>query len=183
MKTPPYLEETSLPGLMIFYPHQAQDDRGWFRKIYQMDFLKNNGWDFSFMETYCHKTKKGVIRGLDFSLSPDDKKMIYCVQGEAMAVFVSLANGEHQGKRKTIELSGDDPKIVLLSNGFCSSAFAKTDIIMVNSSCLAYQPNINFKINPYDPDLAIEWPAHISTPPPIQGYVSFAQAKKLIEET
>jgi dTDP-4-dehydrorhamnose 3,5-epimerase len=182
MKTPPFIEQTALPGLMIFHPHQAQDDRGWFRKIYQMDFLKNNGWSFSAEETYCHKTKSGIIRGLDFSLSPKDKKMIYCVQGKALAVFVCLKEGAYQGKYLAIELSDENPKVILVSNGFCTSAMAKTDIIMVNSSSLPYQPKINFKINPYDPDLDIKWPPHTPTLPPIHGYISFAKAVELINQ-
>ncbi|MDR1911874.1 MAG: dTDP-4-dehydrorhamnose 3,5-epimerase family protein, partial [Helicobacteraceae bacterium] len=157
--TPPYIEQTKLPGLAIFYPHKAQDDRGWFRKIYQADFLEKSGWDFRAAETYCHKTKKGVIRGLDFSLLPNEKKMIYCLDGKCQCVYVCVKQGAYQGKFVSIELNGDDPKIILVSSGFCTAALAKTDIIMVNSNSIPYRSEINFKIDPYDQELSIPWSA------------------------
>jgi dTDP-4-dehydrorhamnose 3,5-epimerase len=173
----PHIQNTSLDGLRLFYPHSISDDRGWFVKTYDKGFLKKNRWDFIPKEQYIHKTKAGVIRGLDFSISKEDSKMIFVVEGEGEAVFVDLRlDSSTLGKYEKILLSSNDKKLVLVPNGFATSIFALEDTIMCNQNSMLYDPKLDFKINPYDQDLSIQWPEHEASPPPTNGYISFEDA-------
>jgi len=137
------------------------DDRGSFREWFKhSEIMAATGIDFSVAQANLSQSKRGVVRGIHYSLAPEGQaKWVTCVTGAIKDVIVDIRpHSETFGKYVAVDLIGGSGEVVLISaglgHGFVSLENGSYVAYLVSSP---FSPNHEFEINPLDPDIGIEW--------------------------
>ena len=137
------------------------DERGSFREWFKSaDILTTTGLDFSVAQANLSESKRGVTRGLHYSLAPmGQAKWVTCVTGAIKDVIVDIRpSSPTYGKYVAVDLVGGGGQVVLigvgLGHGFVSVIDGSTVAYLVTSP---FSPAEEFEINPLDPALRIDW--------------------------
>ena len=137
------------------------DDRGSFREWFKStDIASTTGLDFSVAQANISQSKRGVVRGIHYSLAAvGQAKWVTCVTGSIRDVIVDIRPGSAtHGKYEFVDLVGGDGQAVLigagLGHGFVSMVDGSTVAYLVTSP---FSPSEEFEINPLDPAIGIEW--------------------------
>ena len=155
-------EELGIKGAWIARSPIHHDNRGTFREWFKPDQLKTaSGIDFEVKQANVSNSKKGVIRGIHYSLARNGQgKWVTCTSGSIWDVVVDI-RPESPTFRKWIglELSEGSGESIFVSNGlghgFVSLQNDSTVVYLLNSE---YSPREEFEISPLDADLGITWP-------------------------
>jgi len=154
--------ESSFTGIfeIILEPHY--DSRGFFMrtfdKLYFQDHRIAHDWVH---ENHSCSDKPGIIRGLHFQFPPySETKLIRCIRGVILDVFLDLRkNSPTFGEWKSLELSEDNKKMILIprgfAHGFCTLSEKSEVIYKVDN---VYSPDYEAGILWNDPQLKIPWP-------------------------
>jgi dTDP-4-dehydrorhamnose 3,5-epimerase len=155
--------ERKMKGVLEIALAPRKDDRGFFMRTYDRGILARAGADRVWVqENHARTLRRGTVRGLHFQLPPHaETKLLRAVRGKVLDVFVDLRKGsETFGEWDAVELSEDDPKMLLIPRGFAHGYCALTDmaeiLYKVDSQ---YAPAAERGIRWDDPDLAIAWPS------------------------
>ena len=142
------------------------DERGVFREWFKSEDIKvATGIDFAIEQANISQSQRGVIRGIHYSLAPQGQaKWVTCVNGSIRDVILDIRpNSPTYGQHVQVDLDGQDGKAVLISSGlghgFASVAHSSTIAYLLSSP---YSPKQEFKINPMDPTLGIDWGVELS---------------------
>ena len=126
--------DTKINGLLIIEPRVFADDRGWFMESFnQLVFeqtLKERGFDIpQFVQDNHSVSKKGVLRGLHYQISPHAQgKLVRVVQGRAWDVAVDIReDSDTFGQWVGVELSGDNHRQFWIPAGFAHGFIALED--------------------------------------------------------
>ncbi len=107
-----------LPGTWHIALKRFDDLRGSFVKTHARSALETQGLQFDAREEFYSFSHKGVVRGMHFQLPPHDHaKLVYCPIGAVLDVLVDLRSGAGQGCVASVQLSGDEPAILLIPKG------------------------------------------------------------------
>jgi len=138
-----------------------KDERGNFRQWFEYEkILSVAGLDFSVAQANLSESKCGVVRGIHYSMATGGQaKLITCVTGEIQDFIVDIRpNSPTYGKFASVHLKSGDGQAVLISaglgHGFVSLLEGSTVSYLVTSP---YSPNDEFAINPFDPEIGIDW--------------------------
>lgn len=95
-----------------------KDKRGDFKKIFQnSDFKDLDG--FTPKECYISTSKKNVLRGFHLQLNESiHGKIVTCLSGEVLDVFVDLRNNDKFGKVYSKKLSSKKNEIIFIPKGY-----------------------------------------------------------------
>lgn len=156
-----FRENGTIPGVIEIKLEPRRDERGFFMRTFdEMTFMKNGLHRHWVQENHSRSEKKGVIRGLHFQFPPyAETKLIRCIRGSAMDVFVDLRKDSPSfGKWGSVLLSAHEFNMIYiprgLAHGFCTLE-PKSEIIYKVDN--AYSPNHECGLLWNDPDLAIPW--------------------------
>lgn len=123
--------DTKINGLLIIEPRVFADDRGWFMESFnQQNFehaLHERGLDIpKFVQDNHSFSKKGVLRGLHYQLSPAAQgKLVRVVQGSAWDVAVDIRkNSPTFGQWVGVELSASNHRQFWIPEGFAHGFLA-----------------------------------------------------------
>ena len=137
------------------------DERGSFREWFKSaDVLAAAGVDFDVQQANISTSSLGVLRGIHYSLAQTGQaKWITCTSGEINDVILDIRpQSSTFGRHISVNLKGDSGIAIFigagLGHGFASLADATTVVYLVSSP---FSPHEEFEINPFDPDLAINW--------------------------
>ena len=151
----------SIQGAWVTESSLWPDERGFFREWFKHEeILKETGIDFSVQQANFSLSKKGVIRGIHYSLAPAGQaKWVTCVSGSILDVIVDIRPESPTFKKvEYINLEPDNGKSVLigpgLGHGFISQKVDSGIAYLLSSP---YSPNFEYDIYPFDEDLAINW--------------------------
>ena len=143
-----------------------KDDRGSFREWFKSaDILAATGLDFSVAQANLSESKRGVVRGIHYSLAAAGQaKWVTCVTGSIRDVIVDIRpESATYGKYEFVDLVGGDGRSVLvgagLGHGFISLEEGSVVSYLLSSP---YSPGDEFEINPLDLELGIEWGVPVS---------------------
>jgi dTDP-4-dehydrorhamnose 3,5-epimerase len=138
-----------------------EDERGTFRQWFEYEkILSVAGLDFSVAQANLSESKRGVVRGIHYSVAKvGQAKLVTCVTGKINDFIVDIRpNSETYGKFTSVKLKGGDGQAVLISaglgHGFISLLEGSTISYLVTSP---YSPSEEFAINPLDPEIGIDW--------------------------
>ena len=156
------LTPLSIEGAWLFESPSHGDDRGFFREWFKGSVISENlGREFNVSQSNLSRSKKGVVRGIHFSLAPmGQAKWVTCANGAIWDVVVDIRPESPTFKRwEAIELRAEEGKALFISEGL-GHAFLSLEDDTVISYLLttAYSPKNEFAINPQDPDIGINWP-------------------------
>jgi dTDP-4-dehydrorhamnose 3,5-epimerase len=152
----------SINGAWVFESPTHHDERGYFREWFKDSFIKQElGRDFHVAQSNLSKSKKGVVRGIHFSLAPEGQaKWITCAHGSLWDVVVDIRPKSPTFKRwEAHKLSAGDGRSIFISEGL-GHAFVALEEDSVISYLLSssYSPTHEHAINPQDAEINISWP-------------------------
>lgn len=154
------VEATSIPDVLILKPKVFTDSRGYFFESHSYEALKKLGIDINFVQDNESFSKKNVIRGLHYQLSPySQTKLVRVVMGKIFDVAVDIRkNSPTYGKYVGVELSGENKYQLLVPRGFAHGFSVLSDYAIVNYKCdQYYKPEADRGIRYNDPFLGIDW--------------------------
>lgn len=142
------------------------DNRGSFREWFKASDIKaTTGIDFSTAQANLSESKRGVLRGIHYSLADvGQAKWVTCVAGSIRDVIIDITpTSPTYGKYATVDLSGGLGVAVLigagLGHGFVSMVDGSLVAYLVSSP---FSPKEEFEINPLDPMIGIDWGLAVS---------------------
>ncbi len=138
------------------------DERGSFQEWFKRsDFLRSTGRDFEVTQANLSTSKKDVLRGIHFSIAKEGQaKWVTCLTGSIWDVIVDLRQESETFKKWIgIELFSKEPTCVFIPEGFGHGFLSLEDNTTVAYFLTSeYSPEMEFEINPFDPNLGISWP-------------------------
>ena len=138
------------------------DSRGFFFESFRSDFSHDTfGRKFTVKQTNTSVSAKGAVRGIHYALVPPSQaKYVQCQRGSIMDYVIDIRIGSPTfGKSISLELNSDIPRAIFIEEGLAHAFVALEDETVVT-----YLVNENFNperekgINPFDKELAINWP-------------------------
>lgn len=121
-------EREILPGAWVIRPRTHADHRGQFVKTYARSLLVGQGVSFDFAEEFYSISGRHVVRGMHLQLPPHDHvKMVYCVAGVARDVLLDLRKGPGYGRVAEVDLTADEPAVLLIPSGVAHGFAALED--------------------------------------------------------
>ncbi len=154
------MQQTDIPGLLLFDVTYVGDDRGYFQEKYQKAKLVAAGMPESFevvQNSLSYNKEAGVTRG--FHAEPWDK-YISVVNGRVFSAFVDVRKGESFGKKVTVEITPN--KAVFLPRGVANSFQTLEPELYYLYSVNAHWSADNYDkycfANLADPEIGIDWP-------------------------
>jgi dTDP-4-dehydrorhamnose 3,5-epimerase len=178
--------ELPISGSWLIDIKRHEDLRGNFHEWLPYEAIHEiTGKPFSTAQANFSSSKKGTIRGIHYSVATEGQsKIVTCFSGAIWDVVVDLRRQSPTfGKWHGELLAADTPKSLYISAGLGHGFMALED-----DSCIAYllssryQPSLEHGINPFDSDLAIDWPIgdYIVSEKDQLG-LQFAAMKKLLK--
>lgn len=152
-------EIEELPCLKLIRPKLFPDSRGYFVESYNEQELASLGFSETFTQDNHSYSKCGVLRGLH--AQPKMGKLISVISGEIYDVAVDIRqNLETFGKWYGVILDAKTRTHFWIPDGFLHGFYVLSEKgAHVTYKCTdMYNAETEFGINPFDPDLAINWP-------------------------
>jgi dTDP-4-dehydrorhamnose 3,5-epimerase len=155
-------EKMGIEGAWITYSQPYEDERGSFKEWFRSDKgLRETKFDFEVKQSNVSISKKGVIRGIHYSLHPAGQwKWITCVSGSVFDVVVDIRPGSPTFKSiKKVNLTEYNGLGVLIQGALGHAFQAQTEnaIVAYNLNSV-YAPEYEYEINPLDEELGVDWP-------------------------
>ncbi len=151
----------SIEGAFVATPAIHADSRGHFFEWFKAPlFAEAVGHDLSLAQANCSVSARGTLRGLHFAdVPPGQAKYVTCLAGNVLDVIVDLRVGSPTfGTWESVELSSSQPRMVYLAEGLGHGFVARADASTVVYLCsTAYNPAAEHEVDPFDPDLGIDW--------------------------
>jgi dTDP-4-dehydrorhamnose 3,5-epimerase len=156
------IEKLGIEGVWLGRSAILADNRGNFREWFKStEISEMTGKEFKVEQSNTSTSKKGVIRGIHYSLAQKGQgKWITCISGSIWDVVVDIRPSSPTYKKWIgMELSANEGTSILISEGL-GHAFLSLEDNSVVSYLLTtqYSPSEEFEINPLDPELGISWP-------------------------
>lgn len=153
------LEQTDLPGVLIFRSQRYGDARGWFCETWSATRLVEAGLDLAFIQdNHSFSARCGTLRGLHFQAPPRAQdKLVRCSRGAIMDVAVDARRGSpFYGQWVGIELSAENGYQLLVPKGFLHGFVTLIDDTEVQYKCTdAYAPECDGSV--HFASLNIDW--------------------------
>lgn len=155
------VEKTPIEGLYVIEPTVHQDERGYFVETYNQRDFEEAGLYYTFVQDNQSMSVKGVLRGLHFQKEFPQAKLVRVIRGSVFDVAVDIRkNSPTYGKWYGVELSEDNKKQFLISEGFAHGFVVLSDVAEFCYKVTDfYHPGDEGGIAYNDPDIGIEWPA------------------------
>lgn len=134
----------SIPEVIVVEPKQHGDDRGYFAETYRQNLLdKAIGYKVNFIQDNESKSKKGVLRGMHFQLSPyTQAKLVRVLEGTVLDVAVDIREGSKSfGEHVKVVLSHKNKRQLFVPRGF-----AHGYLVLSDTATFSYKVD-----NDYDP--------------------------------
>lgn len=154
------IQPLGIDGCFLINHDVFPDDRGLFREWFKASALEGIGIEFQIAQANFSVSKKGVIRGLHYSLAPEGQsKFVTCVQGGILDQLVDIRVGSPTYLEKVcIELESDSGNSVLIASGVAHGFSVPRE-----TSAISYLTTSEFSssfekgINPLDRKLNVNW--------------------------
>ena len=154
------IKRLEIDGCFVLEHKVFPDDRGLFREWFKAEETRKLAPDFEVKQANFSISKRGVIRGIHYSLAPaGQSKLVSCAQGGITDVLVDFRKGSPTYlKVEYAQLSESSGSTVFIASGVGHGFVVETEsaaVVYLTSS--AYAPQFEKAIRPTDPDLAINW--------------------------
>lgn len=150
-----------IPDVILVTPQIHGDSRGFFAEMYKQSDFEKNGISPKFIQINHSCSRKGVLRGMHYQLSPYAQGKLVCVvKGEIFDVAVDIRKGSPSfGKWVGEILSEENRKLLYVPEGFAHGFCVLSETAEVIYYCTKeYAPEHDRGIIYNDPAAAIDWP-------------------------
>ncbi|WP_371663133.1 dTDP-4-dehydrorhamnose 3,5-epimerase [Streptomyces sp. NBC_00280] len=159
------MKQLAVPGAWLFAPTHQSDERGTFHEAFRgAEFASRMGHPLRLAQANVSVSRRGVLRGIHYAdVPPGQAKYVSCLRGAVLDVAVDLRLGSPAyGTWEAVELSETNGHSLYLEEGLGHAFLALTDDATVMYLCSeGYTPAREHGIDPFDPDLGIDWPRHL----------------------
>ena len=151
-----------IDGLWLAESEVHQDNRGKFHEWFKpLELQEETGKSFSARQANSSCSTIGTLRGIHFSTSQDGQaKWVTCSDGVILDVVVDL-RPESKTFKKWIatKLDAFSGNSLVISEGLGHAFLSLADNTVINYLLSSeYSPENEQTINPFDKDIAINWP-------------------------
>ena len=158
------LLDTRLDGLVLLEPDVHGDERGFFVESYRANVWAQHGIDDTFVQDNHSRSRRGVLRGLHFSIGEGQAKLVRCARGRILDVAVDLRRASPTfGEWESFELDDEHGHQLYIPVGFAHGFCVLSEIADVTYKCSTYYDEAverGFAYN--DDDVAVAWPQDIA---------------------
>ena len=158
------LVSTPIKDLLIIEPEIYRDERGFFFESFnRKKFINALGEEINFVQDNFSHSKKGILRGLHYQLSPKAQgKLVQVLRGAVFDVAVDLRkNSPTFARWYGLELSSKNNKQFWIPSGFAHGFFVLSENVdFLYKTTEYYSPELERSIIWNDPSLNIDWPSH-----------------------
>ena len=154
------LINTAIKDLLVIEPRVFGDSRGYFFESYNHKIFNQLGLNYHFVQDNESYSKYGTLRGLHFQRGGfAQAKLVRVISGVVLDVVVDLRKGSPTFKKSfSIELSGENKKMLLVPRGFAHGFVVLSDNAVFSYKCdNFYEPAEESGILYNDPFLGIDW--------------------------
>jgi dTDP-4-dehydrorhamnose 3,5-epimerase len=153
--------EIEISGAFLFSPKVFEDNRGSFTESFkQAKFTEATGLEFIVAQVNTSVSKANTLRGIHTAdIPPGQAKYIMCSSGEIDDIVIDLRKGSPTFLAwQKIRLSNESRQALYIPAGLGHGFGAKSETAVVTYLCdYPYSPEGEFEIDPFDPDLGIDW--------------------------
>jgi dTDP-4-dehydrorhamnose 3,5-epimerase len=152
--------DTRLEGPILLAPDVFGDERGFFCETYRRSSFMELGIQEEMVQDNHSRSRRGVVRGMHFSVGRGATKLVRCGRGSIHDVLVDLRRGSPTfGQWEGLDLTEENMHILYVPVGFAHGFCVLSDIADVLYKQDAYYSGPTDRAIKYDdPDLAIAWP-------------------------
>lgn len=152
------INKLKIPGCYLIEGYCAKDIRGKLVKFFDCKTLQISGMELNFKEIFYTVSHKNTLRGIHFQEPRQQGKLVHCISGSILDVFVDLRKDSPTfGKWDSIELSGDQPISIYLPDGIGHAYLVLADSVVCYCCTESFYPEDDTGIIWNDPDLNIDW--------------------------
>lgn len=157
------LLDTRLDGLVHLQPDVHGDERGFFVESYRANVWAQHGIGDTFVQDNHSRSRRGVLRGMHFSIGAGQAKLVRCARGQILDVAVDLRRASPTyGEWESFELDDEDGRQLYIPVGFAHGFCVLSEIADVTYKCSTYYDGDVERGFAYDdPEVAIAWPQDI----------------------
>ena len=150
------LLKTKIEGPKIIKSKIFNDNRGFFKEVYQKKIMPNLDFPFDIMSY----SKKNVIRGLHIQTKNSQAKIITVTHGDVLDIAVDLRKKSKTfGKYVAIKISHKDDFSFFIPEGFAHGFLCLSKECTVNYKCSQYRNELSERTLAWDDkDVNIDWP-------------------------
>ena len=151
---------TPFAGLKIVQLKIYHDNRGFFVERFNKKLFQDLDLPVDYFQDNHSLSAPSVIRGLHFQNNPSQAKLVGCLRGKILDVAVDIRkNSPTFGKYFSIELSGENGKLLFIPEGF-AHGFAvlgdePADVMYKVDNQFSKEGDGGIRFN--DPNLKIDW--------------------------
>lgn len=157
------MESPTEPVLLEGALHR--DNRGYFRRLYGVDFPGAFFADGPKQVNLSQNVHKGTLRGMHFQHPPEmETKIVSCISGRIFDVLVDIREtSPNYLKWTAYELDEASGTALVVPEGFAHGFQTLTeDVKILYFHDHAYVVDLAGHLNPLDPALAIDWPLAVT---------------------
>jgi dTDP-4-dehydrorhamnose 3,5-epimerase len=162
--------DTRLEGPLLLAPPVFGDERGFFCETYRRSTLMELGVQEEMVQDNHSRSRRGVVRGMHFSIGRGAAKLVRCGRGAIFDVLVDIRRGSPTfGEWEGYELTDENMHVlsapVGFAHGFCVVS-ETADVLYKQDAYYTPPTDRGFKYD--DPDVAIAWPLPVDELVPSQ---------------
>ena len=154
--------ETELPGAFVLESERAEDERGWFARVYDEAELEQRGLAARFAQgSIASNKERGTLRGMHYQAEPHaEAKLVRCIRGAVHDVIVDLRPASPTFKRwVAVELTAASGRMLYVPEGLAHGYLTLEDesetLYLISAP---YAPEAARGVRWDDPAFGIEWP-------------------------
>jgi dTDP-4-dehydrorhamnose 3,5-epimerase len=162
--------DTRLEGPLLLAPPVFGDERGFFCETYRRSTLMELGVQEEMVQDNHSRSRRGVVRGMHFSVGRGAAKLVRCGRGAIFDVLVDIRRGSPTfGEWEGYELTDENMYVLYapvgFAHGFCVLS-ETADVLYKQDAYYTPPTDRGFKYD--DPDVAIAWPLPVDELVPSQ---------------
>jgi dTDP-4-dehydrorhamnose 3,5-epimerase len=162
--------DTRLEGPLLLAPPVFGDERGFFCETYRRSTLMELGVQEEMVQDNHSRSRRGVVRGMHFSVGRGAAKLVRCGRGAIYDVLVDIRRGSPTfGQWEGFELTDENMHVLYapvgFAHGFCVVS-ETADVLYKQDAYYVPPTDRGFKYD--DPDVAIAWPLPVDELVPSQ---------------
>jgi dTDP-4-dehydrorhamnose 3,5-epimerase len=152
--------DTRIDGLVQLEPDVHGDARGFFVESYRENAWAEHGVVGPFVQDNHSRSRRGVLRGMHFSIGDGQAKLVRCARGRILDVVVDLRRASPTcGEWESFELDDERGRQLYVPVGFAHGFCVLSEVADVTYKCSTYYDGAVERGFAYDdPEVGIEWP-------------------------
>ena len=152
--------DTRLEGPILLEPDVFGDERGFFCETYRRSTFMALGIQEEMVQDNHSRSRRGVVRGMHFSVGRGATKLVRCGRGAIHDVLVDVRRGSPTfGEWEGFDLTDENMRLLYIPVGFAHGFCVVSDTAdVLYKQDAYYDPSTDRAIKYDDPAIGIDWP-------------------------